>query len=54
MSNAIIGNKKFVVTEQMRFGEIQLLAVQKPSLKKPSFSAGKKHTYKLINMSKEM
>lgn len=33
MSNAIIGNKKFVVIEQKKFDEIQLLAVQKPSLR---------------------
>jgi hypothetical protein len=41
MSNLAIGNKKFVVTGQKKFDEIQLLAAQKSSVKKLFFSAGK-------------
>ena len=50
MGTLTIDNKKYVVIEQEKFDEIQLLAAQKSlPVKKLTLAAGKKLVYKLID-----
>lgn len=50
MNTIVLDNKKYVVIEEKKFEELQLLAARKNEpVKKISLSEGKKLAYKLID-----